>query len=350
MRLSLPALAVLALASACHPSGAASPSSGDPQWLVLRVDTVQVAPTRAGTSSPWDIPAPESSHGAECALLGIAGTFLLSPIAGKGAEYLCTIGARPHQQEQDPSAPDLVVGLGAGAATNYQTYTARDSFYHVFRSEFLVPTDAIPPEGLLLTVFDRDGAQSEIIGALRLQRTQLVDALHANPLLTLGDPSGGLTRLELVVSAHDAQAESLTVPMDSRAGTIAPTFRPIRAGEILDIKATGQYKIGGFLHPKSIDPRGYPDGEARSYNFENEPFQSAPHGSGLAMVGMGDAKMGQSVAPCTRFVSRVSGPLMVGINDTDPTNNEGSAQFAIQTALPSAAEWLGAQTTNCTGR
>lgn len=348
MRPHLPALLLaLAFAPACHPSGAASPSTADPRWLILRVDAVNVAPTRAGTSSPWDIPAPQSSDGAECGLLGIAGSIFFSPIAGKGAEYLCNIGTRPRQQEQDPSAPDLVVALGAGVATNYQTYTARDSFYHVFRSEFVVPTDAIPPEGLLLSVFDRDGAQSEIIGTARLGRAQLVDAARSNPLLTLGDPRGGLIRLELVVSAYDGQSETTSMPMDVRAGTMAPSFRPIRAGEVLDVSATGQYRIGDMWFTKWIDPRGYPGGEARGYNFENEPFRSAPHGSGLAIVGMGDAKMGQSVAPCARFVSRASGPLVLGINDSSPRDDTGSIQFQVRSSPPTAAEWLAAQTSAC---
>lgn len=344
MRFIVP-LVCLLCATSCH--GSAVPTGGsDPPWLILRVDTVQVAPHRPGTSTPWDNPAPQANDGAECGLLGVAGSIFFSPIAGKGAEYLCKLGSRPKSQEQDPSAPDLVVELSAGATTNYPTYTARDTVYHVFRSEFVVPTDAIPPEGLLLTVSDRDGGQREVIGSLRLQRAQLLQALQTNPLLTLSDPTGSLQRIEFVVAPHPNEAETITVPMNVREGTIDAGFRPVRAGEIVDISASGQYKIGSW-HDKWIDPRGYPNGDARGYNFHNEPFKSAPHGSGMAIIGIGDAKSGHTVAPCARFVSRGSGPLVLGVNDAEPGNNTGTAQFTMQVTPPSATEWLGAQTAPC---
>jgi len=343
-----PLVPFLALACLTSCRGSAVPSgNATPQWLILRVDTVQVAPFRPGTSTTWDNPAPQSNDGAECAILGMAGSLFFSPIAGKGAEYLCSLGTRPQSQDQDPTAPDLVVELSAGTTTNYPTYTARDTFQHVFRNEFIVPTDAIPAEGLLLTVSDRDGQQREIIGSLRLQRAQLLQTLQTNPLLTLSDPTGGVQRLELIVAAHTIPSESVTVPMNVRSGTIEAKFRPIRAGDVVDISATGQYKVGNLFYDKSIDPRGYPDGDARSYNFDTEPFKSAPHGSGLAMVGFSDAKAGYNVAPCARFVSRSFGPFVVGINDSDPTNNTGDATFEVEVSPPTAAEWLGGSTGPC---
>ena len=75
------------------------------------------------------------------------------------------------------------------------------TFFHVFRSEFVVPTGAIPPEGLSLTVIDRDRPSAEYIGNVRVGRQQLVGtALSSQPLLILSDPAGGLLRLEVVVS------------------------------------------------------------------------------------------------------------------------------------------------------
>jgi hypothetical protein len=345
MRSFLPVFC-LVCATSCR--GSAVPSADyEPQWLVLRVDTVQVSPYHPGTTGTWDNPAPQSNDGAECGLIGVAGSFLFSPIAGKGAEYLCTLGSRPRRQEQDPSAPDLVVELSAGATTNYPTYTARDTFQHVFRSEFVVPTEAIPPEGLLLTVSDRDGNQREVIGALRLQRAQLLHALQTNPLLTLSDPTGSLQRLELIVAAHTNDAESFTIPMNVQDGTIDSRFRPVRAGEIIAISASGQYKVGNLFYDKWIDPRGYPNNEARGYNFDNEPFKSAPHGGGLAIIGTGDGKTGHNVAPCARFISRGSGPLILGLNDSEPKNNQGTAQFTVRVSPPRVTEWLEAQTGSC---
>ena len=337
---------VLCCTTSCR--GSAVPTSlADTQWLVLRIDTVQVAPHRPGTSTSWDNPAPQSSDGAECALLGAAGSFLFHPIAGKAAQYLCSFGSSPRTQDQDPTAPDLVVELSIGATTSYPTYTARDTLNHVFRSEFIVPTGAIGPEGLLLTVSDRDGNQREVIGSLRLRQEQLEQALASNPLLTLSDPTGSLQRLELVVSPHTSPMEKMDVAMEVRAGTVDSRFRQVRAGEVVEVAATGQYKVGKLYFDDWISPQGYPNGNGQTFNFNMDPFKSAPHGSGLAMVGVGDAKTGAIVASCARFVSRSSGPLIVGINDSDPTNNEGNAQFAIRVQPPSALEWLNGQTAGC---
>lgn len=341
--------ALLLVAAGCGGHGSEWPEGGEPPWLVLRVDAVNVMPYHAGTSIPWDGAVPQPTDGAECGLLGLAIGFI-NPIAGKGANYLCQLEARPSQREHDPSAPDLVVAIAAGTAAPYQTYTARDTFYHVFRSEFILPTEAIPADGLTLTVVDRDGGgQPEVIGAVRLERGQLVEAALSSAMLVLSDGSGGLQRLELVVRGSSQQIEEADANMDVRSGTVAAQMRPIRAGEVLEVAAGGRYRVGSF-YDQWLDPRGYPGGGPQGYNFENEPFKSAPHGSGLVMVGKGDAKIGRVVAPCARFMSRVAGPLVVGINDAEPENNEGSAQFAVRVRAPSAEEWLGASAQPCAGR
>jgi hypothetical protein len=118
-------------------------------------------------------------------------------------------------------------------------------------------------------------------------------------------------------------------------------FRNIRAGEIVEVAASGQYKVSRAS--PWIDPRGYPGG-SKTGNFEIEPFKSGPHGSALALVGQGDAKMGAVAAPCARFVAPVSGPLVVGINDAAPHDGEGSAQFQVRVTAPAQNEWLEART------
>jgi len=341
--------ALLLFAAGCGGQGSEWPEGGEPPWLVLRVDAVNVSPYHARTSIPWDGAVPQPTDGAECGLLGVAIGFI-NPIAGKGAQYLCQLDGRPRQQEHDPSAPDLVVAIAAGTSAPYQTYTARDTFYHVFRSEFIIPTDAIPADGLSLTVVDRDGgSQPEVIGAVRLDRAQLVDAALSSAMLVLSDGNGGLQRLELVVGGSAQPSEETDATMNTKNGTAAAPMRPIRAGEVLEVSAAGRYRVGSF-YDSWLDPRGYPGGGPKGYNFENEPFRSAPHGSGLVMVGKGDAKVGMIVAPCARFMSRVAGPLVLGINDAEPENNEGSAQFAVRVRAPSAAEWLGARAEPCAGR
>lgn len=329
----------------CH-APPASRVAQEPPWLLVRVEAVNVAPVHPGTRISWDGPAPEPDDGAECALLGL-GVGLFNPIVGKGAQYLCQIGSRPKQREQDPSAPDLVVLLAAGAGATYQTYTARDTFYHVYRSEFVVPVGAIPAEGLSFTVLDRDGSLSEVIGNMRVGRQQLVDtALSSRPLLTLSDPRGGLQQLDLVLSPYGPGVEGTQADMNTQSGTMAAPLRPIRAGEVIEVAAAGRYRVGGW-YDRWIDPGGYPGGGPRQYNFENEPFRSAPHGSAITIVGNGDAKMGVVIAPCASFVAKASGPLVLGVNDTEPGNNEGHVQFSVRIRSPTPVEWMNAQTNPC---
>src|SRR5262245_47873634 len=121
---SLPLGALVALLVGCADSApivqppVAGPPPGPsvPAWLGLRVDTVTVAPTRSDGRTTWDGPEPRATNdGALCALVGIAGGLLVSPIGGKGAEVLCrALETKPRQQQQDPTLPDLFVMLYAG--------------------------------------------------------------------------------------------------------------------------------------------------------------------------------------------------------------------------------------------
>jgi hypothetical protein len=62
------------------------------------------------------------------------------------------------------------------------------------------------------------------------------------------------------------------------------------------------------------------------------------------MVGQKDARIGAVVAPCSRFVARTGGPLLVGVNDTDPGNNEGHVRFGIRARGPTPEEWTSQET------
>ena len=84
--------------STLNPVGPIGPVSQEPQWLLVRVESVNVAPFHPGTQSLWDGPAPEPGDGAECGLLGLA-FGLINPIVGKGAQYLCQMDSRPKQLE-----------------------------------------------------------------------------------------------------------------------------------------------------------------------------------------------------------------------------------------------------------
>jgi hypothetical protein len=347
------AVALLGL-SGCRPSHHQwqqqfAPASGqEPPWLILRVDTVRVSPTRPGTTQTWDGPAPTPSDGAECGLLGIA-VGLIYPVAAKGAALLCKVASRPEHQERDPSAPDLAVLLTAGAGMAYETQTAKDATYAVFRREFVVPTGAIPPDGLALDVIDRDGASFDVIGSVRAFRRDLVSvALSQRPLMVLRDPRGGLEEMQIVVTPYaPPQPEVVQASMDAQEGTLELPFRAVRAGEVIEIRASGRYQVGNW-NDEVIDPRGYPGGKLKQYNFKPQPFTDAPHGSGLAIVAAG-ARQGIVVAPCATSVARVSGPLLVGVNDEDPKNNRGPLQFSVTVRPAIPEEWVVQQAAGCSG-
>lgn len=342
----LPAALAAVSVLACHPPGASRSAGGG--WVVVRVDAVEASQTRPGTASSWDGPAPQAQDGADCALLGLVSSLVLSPVAGKGLQYLCQHDSRPQQVEKDPTAPDLFVRLQARDAT-YDTYTAWNSAAHVFGVEFVLPVDAVPPEGITLSVLDRDGAESDLVGHVRVVRQTLVEfAAGRGPLLSFTG-SAGLRRLDLVISRLAPQLEEGAVAMDPSHGTIPAPTRRVRAGEVVEIVATGAYRVGTF-NSDLIDPRGYPGGALRQYNFANEPFRSAPHGSGLALIGPAGSRQGLIVAPCVAAVARVAGPIVLGVNDSDPENNRGELVFAVRIRPPTPIEWLGSGSLQCPGR
>jgi hypothetical protein len=106
------------------------------------------------------------------------------------------------------------------------------------------------------------------------------------------------------------------------------------------------YRIGSF-HDAWIDPGGYPGGGPREYNFRNEPFRSAAHGAGMALIAGGDAQQGLVVAPCNAIVARVGGQLVVGLNDNDPGNNTGQVSSSVRLRPASPMEWSSQRTNPC---
>ncbi|MDI1444190.1 C2 domain-containing protein [Polyangium sp. 6x1] len=340
-------VSLVLLAAACaEPMGEPeSPSAWkEPPWLVVRVDAVEVTPLRPGTQVPWDDIEPQPTDGTACGMLGRA-MATTDPITGKGAEALCAIDPRPRPPNADARLPDLVVLLGVGSAAHYQTPTAHDTMQSTFNGEFVIPTNSIPPEGITLVVVDRDGTGAEVIGGVKLGRQELLAAQATRPVFSMR--GGGVLRMDLAVMAYTNPMESTEAAVTAQAGGALVSMRPIRAGEVVEISARGQYRIGTG-RGAWIDPRGYFEKEPHDPNFENEPFRSAPHGAGIAVVGGGDARMGAIVAPCARFVARTPGLVWVGLNDAEPRNNEGNATFTVKVAGPLPAEWSeGKSTTPC---
>jgi hypothetical protein len=307
-----------------------------PENVILRVDRVDVAATQPGTQNRWDGSAREAGGDAVCSLLGL-GTNLLSPVSGDQAERLCGALVRPEHRERFPEDPDLFVRLSAGAAVRYETLVTRDLTSHSFSYEFVVPTSAVPPDGLRIEVLDDDGKNdAQSIGSIRMTLDTIATTWESPSRLHTAS-AGALVRLEVVVAPY--------TPLDIAKRELLASSEPVpiagrrlAAGEIVHLRAEGSYTVGKW-HDAKLGPRGYSTDEARRYNFRQEPFASAPHGAGIALAGEDDVFVGALVAPCVDFTSLYAGVLRVGINDTEPLNNEGRIAFEGYLRAPTVEEW-----------
>jgi hypothetical protein len=307
-----------------------------PENIVLRVDRVAVAPKQPGTQSRWDGPERELRSSGVCSLLAL-GTNLLSPVSGDHAAELCGALVRLEHRERFPEDPDLRVRLAAGPTVGFESPVALDLTSHSFAYEFVVPTSAVPPDGLRIEVLDddaKDGAQS--IGVARLTLEALAET-YESPTRLFSTSAGAVLQLEVVVSPY----APMELAKRKLLVTTAPApfgKRPLMAGEVVHLRAEGKYKVGDW-YDAPLGPAGYTDGAARRYNFEQEPFASAPHAAGIALAGKTDVFVGALVAPCITFASPYAGQLRVGINDAEPANNDGWITFEGFARAPTVEEW-----------
>jgi hypothetical protein len=307
-----------------------------PENIVLRVDRVDVAIRRNGAQN-WDPPVAEPQSNAVCSLLAI-GTNLVSPVSGDDVEELCGALVRPEHRERFPHDPDLRLRLSAGASVSFDSPITPDADgSHSFAYEFVVPTSAVPADGIRIEVLDddgKDGAQS--VGVARLTLETLAKA-YESPTRMHTAAAGSVLRLEVVVSPY--------APMEFDKRRVLATFDPhpigsrrLVAGEIVHLRAEGSYKVGDW-YDALLGPKGYTGDVARKYNFKQEPFVNAPHATGIALAGQKDVFVGALVAPCVTFTSLYAGELRVGLNDTEPKNNEGWISFEGFSRAPTVEEW-----------
>ena len=328
---------LMGLATACSGRPPQHPEGELPSELVLRVDHVRVSALRPSTSNPWDEPTPVADAGAVCKLSSMAASAAWSPVAGDGVDLICGLAVPSKPTARRAEQPDLMLRLGKGTSEGLVSPVIPDVTSATFRYEFVVPVSAIPPEGVTLEVLDSDpGLPGEVIGLTRITQETLRKAWASSSHL-LEVQAGGVQGLEIVVSPY----RPLTVPATSRSASYAPgalSPRALMAGEVVTVRASGRYTVGSF-YDQTIDPAGYPDGDAKRYNFKQEPFRDARHACAIALIGDTSVR-GVVVGRELTFVSPSAGALRVGLNDTDPGNNHGTLTFALSTRAPTPSEWL----------
>jgi hypothetical protein len=300
-----------------------------PAWVVLKISRVQVKPTKIDGST-WDVRADKKSS--DCGPVVMLGKMAAGVAGGLIATFLCS---RSTPGQRDFSAPDLSVQLVAGD-TRYRTPVALDTYAEAFDFPVVVPVAGIPPAGLEVQVLDQDDdvGTGELIGMVRVTRTQVLEALTSSmPLLTLSDSQ--IERIEIEVSpyAPPPAIEPLTFEVNHEPAAVAIRAR---AGELVTIAARGKYSVASNF--EELDERGYTSGQKQGYNRFD--LAHANHGAAVALIGAGnESHMALLVGSCTSAVASVAGQIFVGVNDRDVGNNHGSVTFAIRVGLPTLEQW-----------
>jgi hypothetical protein len=325
----------------------------EPSWVVITVGQAVAADTDPKTHRVWD-PQDEHVGGDDCVTFSLLISLFGPPVFGKLAHTLCAADERQSAETaRIAGAPDLAVWLYTGNGANaksYATHTERDQLSPVFNEDFVVPSEGIPQNGSLhLRVYDMDGPK--VVGDVLLSYADIHDAsLTGRELLPSDTKDGhGLVSLGLTIRPYDGRGEHVKASIDTKDGTGPVTFtaresRTVRAGEVVELFASGAYKLneddgpcGGWVHPEGIvDKRGE---RCKEGNRDEEPFKSASRGVGVAIIGNANARVRLVVAPCASLVSSIAGPLMVGVNDGHLPNNVGSIDFDVIVRPPSFDEW-----------
>ena len=329
--LGLPLLLLLG----CAPQPPAPPARALPSAFVLRVGRVEVKSLRPDSGNSWDLSdAPPIEPG--CDLVAFGGK-QVSPVVGEGTTLLCGAAGRSLPLEKQPSNPDLRIRLSSPGGADYQSFVVPDVLAFDFNYEFVVPTAAIPAEGILLEVLDADTEQDpESIASFRLSSAQL-DEIATSPHGMRDFASGAATRFEVAAAAY-MPTQIVRTQLEAQAPPTPARVRPLIAGEVVSLRAQGSFTVG-TLYTAAIGPEGYPNGQLHGYNFEPQPFTTAPHACGVALVGSNGRVDGAVIGIASRFVVTVAGALRVGLNDRDPGNNRGWVAFEGDTRAPSVTEW-----------
>lgn len=301
-----------------------------PAWVAIRVERVQLA-----TNTEWDGPVPESGFASLCkdvgTLVGITGP------GNAGAVRLgCALLSDEQQRQADPRDPDLQLTIDV-AGVSYRSYVAADRRSHLFAYTFVVPGDAVPTDGVVLSVVDSDTdtKRGQEIGSVRFSRAEMIEMATSGALVTR--QASDVSLLEFSVRPFDGRLRKVEVDLDARRGGAEVRGIEVNAGDVVRVEASGSWQIGSW-NDDMLGPLGYTDGRLRSSNLTL--FADDDHGTAVAVVGQQEAAVLLRPRPCVRVVSPYSGVIWIGINDQEFQDNKGSAHYRIFARPAKRREWL----------
>ena len=228
--------------------GSSAEVAAGTDWVVLRVERVEVAAVRAD-GSPWDDTTPT---GDLCGVLGGGDELLASKMWGPVVRTFCPGGGGA-----SPEAPDLFLRFSAADSAEYLSPIAADVLVHDFAYEILVPLEAVGSQGLFVEVVDRDAERKdggERLGAIQVSQKDIGLLLESSSRdKTYSDDA--VTRIDVSARRHRRPVKA-TVGL-SAAQRVARANVRVIAGEVLELRTARARRVlavvGGNLHRVDID-------------------------------------------------------------------------------------------------
>ncbi len=292
--------AVASLLVAACTLGLASTDAAADEWVVLRVERVEVAVAHSD-GSRWDDDTPT---GETCGFFAGASDLVRSNGWRVVARSLC-----PARGGSDPTAPDLYLRLADRDEVEYLSPIAPDVLERDMRHDFLVPLEEVTAGSISISVLDHDPAGEELLGTFSINRRD-IDRLLVRRDRVKTYSNDSVTRIDL--SARRYRAASKTVVRLPPREQAARAAGAVIAGESIEV---------------TVAPR--------------VAYATTVIGGNLGSVG---------VDRCTRGVATASGGIAVGIQP-DFATVDFAAVFTIRRRQPDLALWrTGSLGLSCRGK
>jgi hypothetical protein len=143
-----------------------------------------------------------------------------------------------------------------------------------------------------------------------------------------------LERIEIEVASADEHPPEAKSVIDVARGWGTIDQLHVNAGEVLEVAASGEYRVSG--------QRAGPTGVIglSSGRIADPLFGSANRGVAILVLGTHKRFRPEVIGECKKFLSPFAGPVLVSINNADPTTASGDISFRLKRRPPTRDEWL----------